>query len=367
MRKLDQIGIRGFRSIRNQTLTLEPLNVLIGANGAGKSNFLETFHFVKQVINQNLAHYTLAQGGADEILYRGREHSPEMIFKFDFTNEAESAPSSYEVKLASTDQDLLFLGKETLYAHTPDLFSQQHEIAIGHNLRESNLNNLKSKSKIIKDTCLNLQNCRRYDFRSASASAPSRRPCPLHDNRFLRPRAENLAACLYLMRETQPVTFELLEGQVRQVASFFDAFHLEPLLLDPEKIQLEWKEQGNDRHFSVSSMSDGTLRFICLATLLIQPKLPNLVLLDEPEIGLHPHAIAHLAGLLRLAAQRTQLIVATQSVTLINQLTPAEIWFVDRIEGASVFRHLKNGDYSHCPDDYTLGDLWETNMIQALL
>lgn len=367
MRKLDQIGIRGFRSIRNQTLALGPLNVLIGTNGAGKSNFLETFHFVKQVINQNLAHYTLAQGGADEILYRGREHSPEMIFKFDFANEAESAPSSYEVELASTDQDLLFLGKETLYAQTPDLFPRQHEIAIGRNLRESNLNNLKSKSGIIKETCLNLQSCRRYDFRNASALAPSRRPCPLHDNRFLRPRADNLAACLYAMRETQPVTFELLEGQVRQVASFFDAFHLEPSLLDPEKIQLAWKEQGNDRPCSVSSMSDGTLRFICLATLLIQSKLPNLVLLDEPEIGLHPHALAHLAGLLRLAAQRTQLIVATQSVTLVNQLTPAEVWFVDRIEGASVFRHLKHGDYSHWPDDYTLGDLWETNMIKALL
>ena len=293
MRKLDRIGIRGFRSIRNQTLTLEPLNVLIGANGAGKSNFLETFHFVKQIIDQNLARYTLAQGGADEILYGGREHSPEMIFQFDFANEAASAPISYEVRLAGTDQDLLFLGKETLYAHAPDLGSQQHEIAIGRNVRESNLKNLKSKSEIIKEICLNLQSCRRYDFRSASAAAPSRQPCPLHDNRFLRPRADNLAACLYWMRETQPVTFELLEGQVRQVASFFDGFHLEPLSLDPEKIRLEWKEKGNDRCFSVSSMSDGTLRFICLATLLIQPQLPNRVLLDEPEIGLHPHALAH--------------------------------------------------------------------------
>ena len=366
MRKLDRIGIHGFRSIRNQTLTLGPLNVLIGANGAGKSNFLETFHFVKQIINQNLARYTLAQGGADELLYGGREHSPEMIFQFDFANEAASAPSSYEVRLAGTDQDLLFLGKETLYAHAPDLDSQQHEIAIGRNVRESNLKNLKSKSQIIKEICLNLQSCQRYDFRSASAAAPSRRPCHLHDNRFLRPRADNLAACLY-WRETQPVTFELLEGQVRQVASFFDAFHLEPLSLDPEKIQLEWKEKGNDRRFNVSSMSDGTLRFICLATLLIQPQLSHLVLLDEPEIGLHPHALAHLAGLLRLAAQRTQLMVATQSVTLIDQLTPAEVWLVDRIEGASVFRPLKNGDYSRGPDDCTLGDLWETNMIKALL
>jgi predicted ATPase len=150
---------------------------------------------------------------------------------------------------------------------------------------------------------------------------------------------------------------------VRQVAPFLKRFKLEPSALNPDKIRLEWEENGSDTYFSAAALSDGTLRFICLATLLLQPIPPSIILIDEPELGLHPGAIQVLAGLLESAATRTQLIVATQSVTLINQLKPEHVWVVDREDGQSVFRHLKDVDMSSWLEDYGLGELWEKNVL----
>lgn len=142
-------------------------------------------------------------------------------------------------------------------------------------------------------------------------------------------------------------------------------FHLAPRKLNEEKIRLEWREQGSDAYFNASALSDGTLRFICLATLLLQPNLPAVVLLDEPELGLHPSAVSLLADLLISASTRTQVVVATQSVTLVNQFEPAHIWTVDRENNASVFRHLPQSDMSSWLDDYSLGELWEKNVLGA--
>ena len=152
---------------------------------------------------------------------------------------------------------------------------------------------------------------------------------------------------------------------MRQIAPFFERFNLEPSRLAPDKIRLEWKEKGNDAYFNASSFSDGTLRFLCLTTLLLQPQLPAVVLLDEPELGLHPAAVTLLADLLSSAATRTQIIVATQSVTLVNLFEPESVWTVDRADSQSVFRHLSQQDMSTWLDDYGLGEMWEKNILGA--
>ena len=133
------------------------------------------------------------------------------------------------------------------------------------------------------------------------------------------------------------------------------------------KIRLEWHEKGADKdaYFNAHALSDGTLRFMCLATLLMQPELPRLLLLDEPELGLHPAAVTLLADLLKSAATRTQVIVATQSVTLVNQFGPENVWAVDHEEGQSVFRHLAATDMTAWLDHYALGELWEKNVLGA--
>jgi predicted ATPase len=187
----------------------------------------------------------------------------------------------------------------------------------------------------------------------------------LDDNRFLRPQAENLAAFLYWMQQKEPNHFTNIQDTLRQIAPFFDEFRLAPSKLNESKIRLEWKEKGSDAYFNASSLSDGTLRFLCLTTLLLQPEPPAMVLLDEPELGLHPAAINLLADLLSSAATRTQVIVATQSVTLVNQFEPDAIWTVDRQDNQSVFRHLSQQDMAAWLEDYGLGELWEKNVLGA--
>jgi predicted ATPase len=140
---------------------------------------------------------------------------------------------------------------------------------------------------------------------------------------------------------------------------------LAPSKLNETKIRLEWSEKGSDAYFNATSLSDGTLRFICLASLLLQPELPALVLLDEPELGLHPAAISLLADLLSSASERTQVMVASQSVTLVNQFEPKDVWTVEREDSASVFRHLGGQDMSKWLEDYALGELWEKNILGA--
>jgi predicted ATPase len=166
-----------------------------------------------------------------------------------------------------------------------------------------------------------------------------------------------------MLSRQHPGQYENIRDSIRLVAPFFDRFALEPSRLNPDKIRLEWKHKGTSDYFNASSLSDGTLRFMCLATLLLQPELPSIILLDEPELGLHPYAIAVLAGLLRSASKSVQVIVATQSVTLVNQFGPEDIVVVDRNEEQSTFRRLDRTHIDEWLEDYGLGDLWEKNIL----
>ena len=201
-----------------------------------------------------------------------------------------------------------------------------------------------SSSRIAGHVRQALDGYRLYHFHDTSDAAPVKAGGPVDDNRFLRPDASNLAAFLYVLQRQHSDHFRNIEDAVRQIAPFFERFNLEPSRLAPDQIRLEWKEKGSDAYFNAASLSDGTLRFMCLATLLLQPTLPALVLLDEPELGLHPAAVSLLADLLSSAATRRQVLVATQSVTLVNQFEPEQVWTVDRVGGESIFQHLAKRD-----------------------
>jgi predicted ATPase len=255
------------------------------------------------------------------------------------------------------------IAEETAYYHERKHYSEPYVREIAFSSKESKL---KTENHICaREAMSDLDSYRVYHFHDTSDTAAVKDMCDVEDNRVLRPQAENLAAFLYWMQEKQPDHFENIQDTLRQIAPFFEKFRLAPSKLNEGKIRLEWKEKGNDAYFNASSLSDGTLRFLCLATLLLQPKLPMVVLLDEPELGLHPAAVALLADLLSSAATRAQVIVATQSVTLVNQFEPDSVWAVDRHDNQSVFRHLSQADMTTWLDDYGLGELWEKNILGA--
>lgn len=356
---LHSIHVQGFKSIRDQHLEFGQLNVFIGGNGAGKSNLISVFHFLNQLVRKNLRTYTGTAGGASSILHFGRKTTEVLSLEIDFRNGKDA--NIYQVELIPTDEDrFLFQREETFYWDTAK-YSRPYSDNTWYGHDEARIG--EAKSYVVKHVRERLDSYRIYHFHDTSPSAGAKQTNDVSDNRTLKPNAENLAAFLYKLKQREPDYFENIEDTIRQVAPFFSRFHLVPSALNEDKIRLEWEEVGSETVFGPAALSDGTLRFMCLATLLLQPTLPSLILIDEPELGLHPAAIQILSGLLLHASTRTQLIVGTQSVTLINQLQPEDVWVVDREDNQSVFRALKSENMSAWIEEYSLGELWEKNLL----
>jgi predicted ATPase len=366
MRVLENITIKNFKSIRDQTLELGALNVFIGANGAGKSNLVEAFRLVREIAGRRLAAYSLKRG-LDRLLYLGRKGSAFIEISLEFGEN--NIGNGYEIRLVPSDDGALIVDYETVAFHRREQYPDPYVISINSGSKEAVL--ATSAEPVARFVNKDVDSYRLYHFHDTSDSAAIKSAGALEDNRFLRPDASNLAAFLYLLQQQHSGYFRNIEDTVRQIAPFFERFNLAPSRLSPDKIQLEWKQQGTDAYFDAASLSDGTLRFMCLTTLLLQPELPRLVLLDEPELGLHPAAITLLASLLSSASTRTQVLVATQSVTLVNQFGPDSVWTVEREDNQSVFRHLGNQDLGKWLEEYQdyegygLGELWEKNIIGA--
>lgn len=273
--------------------------------------------------------------------------------------------NGYECQLVPTAEDSLVFGEETLYfrgqgyttPYTDDLGSGHGESRLRETSRQQ------SRTTIADHVLRAFESWRTYHFHDTSDEARVQQLHDLGDNEFLRQDARNLAAFLYRLRETEAEVYANIRETIRMVTPFFDDFRLRPSPLNPEKIKLEWRERDSDTYFDGHALSDGTLRFICLTTLLLQPEPPTTILLDEPELGLHPYAITILADLFRSAAERTQVIASTQSVTLVNQLDPEDLLVVDREGPESKFRRLEEQEIASWLDDYALGELWEKNLL----
>lgn len=365
MRPVNQIEIAGFKSIREAKLDLKQLNVFIGPNGAGKSNFIGIFKLLHRIIEQKLGIYVGEQGGANSLLHFGRKRTQKISLRFQFAGGSNSygcvlAPNA-EDSLFFQDEWCTFTGTSQRTGHT----MKDYRVQLSLGARETRLLEEAESlpSGIAAHVRDDFRSWRLYHFHDTSASAGVKQTGDLSDNRFLRDDACNLAAFLYRLQQTQKANYDNIVGAVRMVAPFFEDFVLAPSQLNPEKIRLEWKEKGSDEYFNASALSDGTLRFICLAALLLQPSLPSAVLIDEPELGLHPAAITILAELLRSTSKRSQVIVSTQSVTLINQLVPDEIVVVEHKDGTSSFQRLAEEQLKDWIGDYGLGELWEKNLV----
>jgi predicted ATPase len=366
---INSIKIKGFKSIRDlETFKLNSINVLVGSNGAGKSNFVSFFRLLRDLFEQRLQLSIATQGGANACLYLGprvtRELSAELVF----------GRNGYHFTLVPTvDNKLVFSSEETIYSgYLAPNAPTRKSLASGH--FESRLKNRKDDPGIFTEKGVNhyvfeaMSGWVVYHFHDTSPVAGVRLPGSLNDNEFLRASAENLAAFLYGMQRTHPENYAKIRDVVRLAAPFFDDFKLRPVPTNPEQIQLEWLQTESDYPFLASQLSDGTLRFICLATALLQPRPPKTMLFDEPELGLHPYALSLLGSLIQKAVKpntwlRNQVIVSTQSALLLNEFVPEDIIVVERRDGQSVFRRLESAQLSDWLSDYTLGELWQKNLI----
>jgi predicted ATPase len=365
VRPVNQIEIAGFKSIREAKLDMKSLNVFIGPNGAGKSNFIGVFKLLHRIIEQKLSVYVGEQGGANSMLHFGRKRTGKISLTLQFADGS----NSYGCVLAPNAEDSLFFQDEwCAFSGTfqrTGFKANDYRVQLSSGGRETQLLDEAQRHKggIAAHVRDDFRSWRLYHFHDTSSSAGVKRKGDLSDNRFLRDDASNLAAFLYRLQQTQKTSYDNIVGAVRLVAPFFENFVLAPDALNPDKILLEWKERGGDEYFNASALSDGTLRFICLATLLLQPNLPSAVLIDEPELGLHPAAITLLTELLRSTSKQAQVIVSTQSVTLVNQLSPEEVVVVEHKDNTSTFERLDEARLQDWLGDYGLGELWEKNLV----
>lgn len=352
MKTLHRVQIKGFKSIAQADITLRELNVVIGANGSGKSNLIGAFRLLAKVLSHQLQ--AAVAGDPDRLLHHGRKVTRLLQMDFAFDQNA------YGFDLMPAQDTLVFAAERVEYS---GLWNYGESLGAGQ--RESKLAHAAEshKNKIPKHVFPKVSSLVVYHFHDTSDSAPAKQSGPVADNRSLRQDAGNLAAFLFWLQEKHPVAFRQIEEHVRLVAPFFDRFDLAPSKLNEQNIKLEWRQKGSDAYFDGYALSDGTLRFICLATLLLQPVPPALILLDEPELGLHPAAIRVLAELLEAASRRTQVLVATQSVTLLNHFMPADVLVAENELGATVFRRLDEDALRGWLGEFSLGELWEKNVL----
>lgn len=367
-RRVGSISLHGFKSIRAlDTFTLRPLNILIGANGSGKSNFIGFFRLLAALARQDLKRTIAMSGGADRVLFLGRDttHSIRAWMSF--------GDYMYATYLLPTDDDGLLVGSDAFLERRNDSWSE-HQGTVTVAERESRLKPRyeSAEARSFKDpydqqlrvVYRSLRSWIVYHFHDTSDGAAVKRRCDLVDGEVLREEGDNLAAFLHALKHRSPAHYLRIVDTVRLVAPFFDSFHVDPLPDNPQQTQLRWLQRGSDRIFDAGQLSDGTLRFICLAAALLQPEPPATILLDEPELGLHPYALQLLGGMLASTSQQTQIIVSTQSAALLNDVEPEDVIVVERGEDeGSTFHRLRREDLAEWLEEYTLGELWQKNVF----
>lgn len=360
MKKLDKITIQGFRSVSDQTVALGDINVLIGANGSGKSNFIEAFRMLREISEGRLKQYVATSGEADRIAHFGTKITRKIRFKAYFNDSVDQ----YEISLIPTETGGLVPSEEYAYYWMKSAYPQPYQKSLPSLGGEAAISR-QSVEGVASYVKAALSSWRIYHFHDTSKSSPMKASADLDDNRFLRPDGSNLASFLYFLKQEHENDYNMIRSTIRRIAPFFDDFILEPRSLDATKIRIEWKHTQSDSYFDVSSFSDGTLRFIALSVLLLQPIKfkPSIILVDEPELGLHPAAITLLGALIRQASAHSQVILSTQSPFLLDHFDVEELIVTETSDGASVFRRLQKEAISQWLDEYSLGELWEKNEL----
>lgn len=280
--KLERIQIEGFKSVREMDLELRHLNLLIGPNGAGKSNFVSFFHLMNKLVQKDLQFFLAQQGGADRFLHFGRRHTDFIKIRLSFKT------CGYVCTLAPDQAERLIFREEYCErVSDSDCVGKKQELASAGS-RESELSDKSGVSSVAGELTGYLSDWHVCHFHDTGDTSKVRAFCTIHDNDHLRPQAGNLAAFLFSIRDTPE--YRRIVQTVQRAFPFFQDFVLKPDKTDPNRIRLRWKHRGTDDYFDANTLSDGSLRFVCLATLLLQPVLPTMILLDEPELGLHPYA-----------------------------------------------------------------------------
>ena len=354
-RPLEKLTIRGFKSIEKlEDFKLGSLNVLIGANGAGKSNFVEFFRLLRAMVEERLQAYVNEHGPADGYFYNGVKSTQAIEADMYF------GENRYGFTLAPRAEGGILVAKEEA-----QYLRSKNSNLLAWGTLESGLRKNKDQPGLMAPQGPNwyvwsaVSNWHVYHFHDTTMTAGMRRECGIEQTDQLHPSGENLAAFLLGLRDRNSDVYGMIRKTIQRIAPYFDDFVLSVRHGKAEdQVRLTWKQKGKSYIFSPGHLSDGTIRFLCLTTALLQPSPPSTIVVDEPELGLHPEALSILAGLLRSASARTQIIAATQSPLLLSEFEPEQVVTVDQVNGATQFSRLDRQALQSWLEDFSLGELW---------
>ncbi len=366
---IKRLTLAGFKSIDSagQTMKLGDVTVLLGPNGAGKSNLITFFKLLNAMTTESLQQFVGKQGFADSLLHFGPRETDLIRVKLEFVIDATRVVHAFDLGCAAGDA-LIFMDEE-IQCEEEDGARDGAVLGKGHKeteLRENIENRCGKYIRLVKAT---LQGCRVFQFHDTSEAASVRGQVYIGDNEQLRGDAGNLAAFLYALKNRAggDKYYRRIVRHIRLILPRFGDFVLRPSPINEDYIRLDWKETDSNYLFGPHQLSDGSIRFMALATLLLQQPatLPHIIVLDEPELGLHPAAISSLAGMIRTASRHCQIIIATQSPGFVDEFQAKNIVIAeqDRLKGRSIFKRLDETRLSEWLDQYSLSELWEKNVL----
>lgn len=369
--KLNSIELKGYKSVNSEGQTLpvnDDITVLIGANGVGKSNIVSFFQLLNYSMSGSLQTYIGENGFADAFLYYGSKTTDSFSAKLKFSDGKSS--NEYVFQLANAVGDSMFFRFEDV-TYSDKEKNEILSITLGQGHKESRLSMEATGHQgfYLTDIAKLLSDCRYFQFHDTTKEAKIRKNGYIGDNKFLRSNAGNLAAFLYGVKHQQggEPYYRRIVRYIQQVMPQFGDFILEPSVVNKDYISLDWREKDSDFIFGVNQISDGTLRFMALATLLLQPPktMPSLIVIDEPELGLHPKAISLLAGLIKKVSENAQIVLATQSPNLLDEFDADKVVVIERDEQqrTSIFKQLSSEQLKEWVEEYTTSELWDKNVI----
>lgn len=361
---LKKIEISGYRSIAHTEVELKKINILLGANGVGKSNFISTFDLLNAVINRKLQLFFAENGGANTQFYYGTKTTEKISVKVFFGD------NTYSFSLgADTDDKPYFLEEETTF-HIRSRYAEPYSETLGTGHRETKLWDTTQKSlgkdkKTVSDYVLEyMVGWIVYHFHDTGKYSPLKSTSDIDEISYLHPDGKNLAAYLYNIKAEFPQHYGKICSTIQLVYPEFEDF-IFIIQEEANTVRLRWKNKYSRHYtFSISALSDGTLRFIALTTLLLQPNPPKFILIDEPELGLHPYAIDMLSDLIHIASNKSQILLSTQSVQLVNNFHLEDILIAENKDGQTTITRPQNiEELNEWMEDYTLGELWQNNLL----
>ena len=361
--RLARITLRGFKTIRElRDFELGSIAVLIGPNGAGKTNFISFFRLLSWALTPpgNLQTYVAQLGGASMLLHDGPKRTREIEANLEMQTKA--GKNEYAFRLFHAAGDTLVFADESYRFRRPG-HDDRPAPGLGAGHKEPRLiEHAEGGNETAKIILGMLRRMIVHQFHDTSPTSRIRNKWNKEDGRRLKEDAANLAPFLYRLKNHESPYYQRIVESLRAILPFFADFEFEP---EYESLLLKWREVGTDQIFNSSQAADGMLRVMALLALLQQPEkdLPDVLFLDEPEIGLHPYAIEVLAGLIHSVSKHVQVVVATQSVSLLDRFEPHEVVVTERNGRESTFRRLKAEELSEWREQYTLSELWEKNIL----